>query len=140
MKLAGLNAIVTGSNQGLGLEIAQAFVRDGAGVAICARDESKLLPAAEALRSIATSGAKVHARKCDVSNPGAVAEFVAGAIRELGSVQLLVNNAGVYGPKGPSESVDFDAWKQALEINIHGVFLPSRALIPHLKAQGRGKI
>src|SRR3954471_15818588 len=108
MKLAGLNAIVTGSNQGLGLEIATAFVREGAGVAICARDESKLAAAAEALCAIAARGATVHAQKCDVSNPAEVADFVEEAIRALGSIQILVNNAGVYGPKGPSESVDFE--------------------------------
>ena len=140
MKLTGLNAIVTGSNQGLGLEIATAFVREGASVAICARDESKLGPAAEALRAIAPPGARVQAQRCDVSNPGEVSTFVEEAIRGLGSIQILVNNAGVYGPKGASETVDFDEWRRALEINIHGVFLPSRAIIPHLKAQGRGKI
>src|SRR3954470_5173641 len=112
MKLTGLNAIVTGSNQGLGLEIATAFVREGAGVAICARDESKLAPVAEALRAIAAPGAKVHAQRCDVSNPAEVSHFVEEAIRALGSIQILVNNAGVYGPKGPSETVEFEEWKR----------------------------
>ena len=140
MKLTGLNAIVTGSNQGLGLEIATAFVREGAGVAICARDEAKLSAAAESLRALAAPGARVQAQRCDVSNPAEVTRFVEEAIGALGSIQILVNNAGVYGPKGPSETVEFEEWKRALEINIHGVFLPARAIIPHLKAQGRGKI
>ena len=64
----------------------------------------------------------------------------AAAIAALGSIQILVNNAGVYGPKGPSESVDWAEWKRALEINLYGVMLPTRAIVPHLKSQGRGKI
>jgi NAD(P)-dependent dehydrogenase (short-subunit alcohol dehydrogenase family) len=139
MKLNGLNAIITGANQGLGLEIAQHFIREGAQLALCARDEGKLNAAVAELRATAP-GRKVFAQKCDVSNPAEVHRFVAGAIQELGSVQVLVNNAGVYGPKGPSETVDFEEWKRAMEINVYGVFLPCREVIPHFKAQGRGKI
>ena len=140
MKLSGLNAIITGASQGLGLEIARAFVRDGASVALCARDAAKLDAAARELRALATAGQKIVALPCDVSDPTAVSAFAAAAIAGLGSVQVLVNNAGIYGPKGPTESVDFAAWKHALEINLFGVLLPCRELIPHFKAQGRGKI
>jgi 3-oxoacyl-[acyl-carrier protein] reductase len=140
MKLSGRNAIITGASQGLGLEIARHFVREGAGVALCARDATRLEPAARELRALATAGQKIVALSCDVSDPAAVEKFVAAALAALGSVQVLVNNAGIYGPKGPTESVDFDEWKRALEINLYGVLLPCRALIPHFKAQGRGKI
>ena len=140
MKLSGRNAIITGASQGLGLEIARHFVREGAGVALCARDATRLEPAARELRALATAGQKIVALSCDVSDPAAVDKFVAAALAALGSVQVLVNNAGIYGPKGPTESVDFDEWKRALEINLYGVLLPCRALIPHFKAQGRGKI
>jgi 3-oxoacyl-[acyl-carrier protein] reductase len=140
MKLFGRNAIITGASQGLGLEIARHFVREGAGVALCARDATRLEPAARELRALATAGQKIVALSCDVSDPAAVDKFVAAALAALGSVQVLVNNAGIYGPKGPTESVDFDEWKRALEINLYGVLLPCRALIPHFKAQGRGKI
>lgn len=140
MKLSGLNAIITGASQGLGLEIARHFVREGAGVALCARDAGRLNTATAELRAIAPSGQKIVAAPCDVSDPAAVNAFAAAAIKSLGSVQVLVNNAGIYGPKGPTESVNFEEWKRALEINLFGVLLPCRALIPHLKAQGRGKI
>jgi len=140
MKLAGLNAIITGANQGLGLEIARHFAREGASIAICARTEVKLTDAAADLRRLAAPGRTVFARACDVSEPREVEAFCSAAIAALGSVQILVNNAGVYGPKGPTESVDWDEWKRAIEINLYGVLLPCRALIPHFKAQGRGKI
>ena len=140
MKLSGLNAIITGASQGLGLEIARHFVREGAGVALCARDAGRLNTATAELRAIAPSGQKIVAAPCDVSDPAAVNAFAANAIKSLGSVQVLVNNAGIYGPKGPTESVNLEEWKRALEINLFGGLLPCRALIPHLKAQGRGKI
>ena len=71
MKLSGLNAIVTGASQGLGLEIARAFVREGASVALCARDAAKLDAAASELHALAQPGQKVVALACDVSDPSA---------------------------------------------------------------------
>lgn len=140
MKLSGIKAIVTGANQGLGLEIARHYVREGASVALCARDVAKLEAATQELRSLALAGQKIVALPCDVSDPVAVKNFVAAAIAALGSVQVLVNNAGIYGPKGPSDTVDFAEWKRAIEINLYGVMLPTQAIVPHLKSQGRGKI
>jgi NAD(P)-dependent dehydrogenase (short-subunit alcohol dehydrogenase family) len=140
MKLSGINAIVTGANQGLGLEIARRFVLEGANVAMCSRDVSKLEKAADDLRKEAKAAQKIVALPCDVSDDVAVDKFTAAAIAALGSIQVLVNNAGVYGPKGPSETVDWDEWKRAIEINLYGVMLPSRAIIPHFRTQGRGKI
>jgi len=140
MKLAGLNAVITGSSQGLGLEIARHFLAEGANLALCARDEFKLAKAAGELRALASPKQAIFSSACDVSKSEEVSRFVRAAIKFLGSVQVLVNNAGVYGPKGPTERVDLDEWKEALEINLYGTLLPCRALIPHFKAQGRGKI
>jgi len=139
-KLVGVNAIVTGASQGLGLEIARQFVQEGASVALCARDPKRLEHAAGELRKLGTASQKVLSFVCDVSDPKAVHAFAAAAIAGLGSVQVLVNNAGIYGPKGPTEAVEFAEWKQAMEVNLYGVLLPCRALIPHFKAAGRGKI
>jgi len=140
MKLSGLNAIVTGANQGLGLEIARHFITEGASLAVCARDQKKLAAAVAELRALAAAGQKIFSGTCDVSQPKEVQAFTAAAIKALGPVQVLVNNAGIYGPKGPTESVDFDEWKLAMEINVYGVLLFCRELIPHFKANGRGKI
>lgn len=140
MKLAGLNAIITGSSQGLGLEIARRFLAEGANLALCARDEFKMTRAAGELRLLASPKQTIFSSACDVSKADEVARFVRAAMEALGSIQVLVNNAGVYGPKGPTERVDLDEWKEALEINLYGTLLPCRALIPHFKSQGRGKI
>ncbi len=140
MILDQVSAIITGANQGLGLEIARHFVREGASVAICARDELKLVAAAVELRELATGTQKIVARRCNVSDEADVNAFVAHAIGSLTSVQVLVNNAGIYGPKGGTETVDLAEWRRAIDINLFGTLLPSRAIIPHLKAQKRGKI
>jgi NAD(P)-dependent dehydrogenase (short-subunit alcohol dehydrogenase family) len=61
-------------------------------------------------------------------------------LRELGGLDVLVLNAGIYGPMGATESVPLDEWRRALDINLYGVLLPCRAVIPHFKKAGRGKI
>lgn len=137
MKLAGLNAIVTGASQGLGKSIATHFLREGASVLICARDAGLLAATRDGL---AAEGGRVLAHPCDVSDEEQVAELAAFAFRQFGSVHVLVSNAGVYGPMGPTEEIDLREWMRAIEINLYGTLLPCRALIPHFKQAGRGKI
>jgi 3-oxoacyl-[acyl-carrier protein] reductase len=137
MKLTGLHAIITGASQGLGKAIAAQFLREGASVAICARDAALLESTREEL---AASGGRVIAQACDVSDEKQVADLVAFTVAEFGEVHALVSNAGVYGPMGPTEEVDLAEWRRALDINLFGTLLPCRAIIPHFKRAGRGKI
>jgi NAD(P)-dependent dehydrogenase (short-subunit alcohol dehydrogenase family) len=139
MKLKNLNALITGSSQGLGKAIAEQFLREGANVVLCARSE-KDLSATRAELAKKFPVQKVFAQTCDVSDEAQVNALAAFALRELGSLQALVLNAGVYGPMGPTESVPLAEWRRALEINLFGLLLPSRAVIPHFKKAGRGKI
>ena len=139
MKLKGRNAIITGASQGLGKAIAEHFIRAGANVVLCARSKSDLASAQRELAKMAPRR-KVLAHVCDVSNEAQVNDVVDFALGELGSIEVLVANAGVYGPMGPTESVDLNEWRQALDINLFGVLLPARALIPHFKKAKAGKI
>ena len=139
MKLKNVNALITGGSQGLGRVIAEHFLREGANVVICARNK-KELSATRADLAKKYPAQKVCARTCDVSDEKLVSGLVAFALRELGSLQALVLNAGIYGPMGPTESVSLDEWRRALDINLFGVLLPCRAVIPHFKKAGRGKI
>lgn len=139
MKLAGVHALITGASQGLGKAIARQFLREGADVVLCARTESDLKTArCELTREFPDR--RVLARPCDVSDETQVNELVAFALEQLGSLQGLVLNAGVYGPMGPTETVELGAWRRAMEINLYGVLLPCRAVIPHFKKARRGKI
>jgi len=133
-------AIITGANQGLGLEIAKKYLGAGASIAICARDKDLLEKAEEKLKGLLSLGQRLIAVQCDVSKVEDVHSFVEAARTQLGRIDILVNNAGVYGPKGAIEEVDWGEWVRAIEINLYGSILMCRAVLPSFKAQGRGKI
>jgi NAD(P)-dependent dehydrogenase (short-subunit alcohol dehydrogenase family) len=139
MKLKNNNALITGGSQGLGRVIAEHFLRAGASVAICARGEKDLFATRDELAK-QFPAQKVLAQTCDVSDETQVNALAAFVRRELGPLHTLVLNAGIYGPMGATESVDFAAWKRAVEINLFGVLLPCRAFIPFFKQAWRGKI
>ena len=139
MKLKDLNAIITGGSQGLGKVIAEHYLREGANIVLCARSENEL-NATRAELAANFPSQKVLAKACDVSSETQVNDLVAFGLRELGSLDILVLNAGIYGPMGPTESVSLDEWRRAIDINLFGVLLPCRAVIPHFKKAGRGKI
>jgi len=133
-------AIITGANQGLGLEIAKKYLGAGASIAICARDKDLLEKAEEKLKGLLSLGQRLIAVQGDVSKAEDVHSIVEAARTQLGRIDILVNNAGVYGPKGAIEEVDWGEWVRAIEINLYGSILMCRAVLPSFKAQGRGKI
>jgi NAD(P)-dependent dehydrogenase (short-subunit alcohol dehydrogenase family) len=138
--LAGRAALITGASQGLGREIAAAYVGAGASVMMCARDAAMLDASRAELAALAGSGQLVVARPCDVSSPGQVSVLVEAALSTFPALDILVNSAGIYGPKGPVEDNDWAAWVQAIEIDLYGAVLLCRALVPHLKRRRYGKI
>lgn len=141
MNLTGRSAIVTGANQGLGRAIAEHYVRAGASVLLVARGEELLARAAsEVSRLAAHADQRVLAVKGDVSRPEDCAAIVAHAREHLPDLCVLVNNAGVYGPMGPFEDVDWGAWAEAVRINLFGTALMCREFIPVVRQKGYGKI
>lgn len=138
--LTGRVAIITGANQGFGFAVARAYVAAGASVLMCARDVSKLEEARREIAALAGSHQVVLAQPADVSQKKDVEQLVREALRLFPRVHILVNNAGVYGPLGLIEEVDWDAWVHAVEINLLGSVLMCRALLPHFKAHCYGKI
>ena len=140
MNLSGRNAIITGASQGLGYAIAQAYLDAGANVVICARDAKKLLAARDRLAAHCGDERRVVEQVCDVSDPMQVSALVKVALDAFDTIHVLVNNAGVYGPMGSLEDVDWREWTKAIEINLYGTLLPIRALMVHFKANGYGRI
>ena len=138
--LRGRTALVTGASQGLGLAIARAFVIEGASVVVCARTTGALENAKSELTALAGAGQSVIALPVDVSNPAGVQRTVEEALKAFPQIHILVNNAGVYGPIGPIEEVDWDDWVRAIVVNLNGSVLTCRALLPHFKAHGYGKV
>ncbi|HEY3056472.1 MAG TPA: SDR family oxidoreductase [Thermoanaerobaculia bacterium] len=140
MKLEGRNAIITGANQGLGLEIARAFVREGASILICARDTRRLADARDHLQGFARPGQKIISEVADVSREEDAKRLTDRAISEFDNVQILVNNAGIYGPKGTIDEVDWAEWVRTIQINLYGSVLMCRHIIPHMRERLYGKI
>jgi NAD(P)-dependent dehydrogenase (short-subunit alcohol dehydrogenase family) len=105
--LQNKNAIITGANQGLGLEIARKYLEAGANLCICARNEKLLRQAERELNSLLRPGQTILALPADVSSDADVTAVAAAAREHLGGIDILVNNAGVYGPKGAIEEVDW---------------------------------
>jgi 3-oxoacyl-[acyl-carrier protein] reductase len=140
MRLAGRFAIITGAGQGLGREIAERFVAEGASVLLCARSESMVQAVAEHVSARARNGQKVVARAADVSKRRDVDQLVAEAIDTFKRIDILVNNAGVYGPIGPTHEIDWDAWVDAININLIGLAYACRAVTPTMIRQRFGKI
>ena len=138
--LEGRAAIITGASQGLGLAITRAYVAAGADVLICARDGQLLEQAQKEVAKLSKRGQKVEAQVADVSKRAEVDRLVDLALQIFPRLHILVNNAGIYGPKGMIEKVNWDEWVRAIEINLFGSVLMCRAVLPHFKAQQYGKI
>jgi NAD(P)-dependent dehydrogenase (short-subunit alcohol dehydrogenase family) len=138
--LENRTALITGSNQGLGKAIAHAFVLAGANVFLCARDESKLVEVGTELQGLCKTGQRVEMMRADVSKREDVDRLVSAALEAFPQIHILVNNAGVYGPKGSIDDLDWDEWVQAIEVNLFGSILVARALLPHFRAQRYGKL
>ena len=133
--LAGRNAVITGANQGLGLAIAEAYVAAGASVLLCARDETLLEEARADAGGEGRAGPDRSRPSAPMSRTRRTShEWPRSAVAMFPQVHVLVNNAGIYGPIGPSEDVDWAAWVRAMEINVYGSVLPCRALAAALQA------
>ncbi|MDB4980226.1 MAG: Dehydrogenase [Myxococcales bacterium] len=140
MMLQGRKILITGASQGFGLAVAAHCLAEGADVAVCARSRETIEAAAASLRAGAGKAGKVVASVADVSNAQDVDALFAEVTRALGGLDGLVNNAGVYGPKGLIEEIDWAEWAKAIEINLFGTILPCRAVLPAFRARGWGKI
>jgi len=136
--LANKRAVITGASQGLGLAIAEAFLREGARVTICARNAADLATAAGSLEAI--SPGNVFTVKADVGIEADVDALAAAAVEQMGGVDILVCNAGVYGPKGPIDTLDWQAWADAIRINLVGAVYCCRVFLPILRKSSRAKI
>lgn len=139
-QLTDRTAIITGANQGLGKAVTEAFLRAGANVVICARNEQLLERTYDELEPLCQDSQRLSFTKADVSQVDQVEKLMDFAFSRHGRIDVLVNNAAVTGPKGCIEDVDWAEWTQAIEINLYGPMLMCRAILPHFKTNRHGKI
>lgn len=129
-------ALVTGAARGIGYAVARRLAHTGAAVLLADLDAEGVAQAAETL---AADGCLVLGQQVDVSDPAQVRAMVARALERWGRVDILVNNAGIC-PITPFEQLSLDEWNRVLAVNLTGAFLCSQAVVPAMRAQGRGKI
>jgi NAD(P)-dependent dehydrogenase (short-subunit alcohol dehydrogenase family) len=127
------NVLVTAGASGIGKHIAAAFIRAGADVYTCDINAEALKSAAAELKGLKTG-------ICNVGDRAQIERMVADAARELGGIDVLVNNAGVSGPTAPVQDVDPDQWEQVLKVDLTGTFIVTKNAIPHLIRSGNGVI
>lgn len=133
MRLLNKTAIITGGGSGIGKAIAVAFLREGANVVIAGRDSKKLD------RAAAEMGGECLAVSADVSSAADVQKLVSAAVEGFQHINILVNNAAVLLP-GTAESLSEEDFDQTFSINVRGLWLLSRAVLPHMRAAGGGSI
>lgn len=133
MRLEKKIAIITGGGSGIGKAIARAFVREGARVVIAGRDPKKLALAA------AEIGSDCVAVTADVSKPEDVQKLAAATLEKFQRINVLVNNAAMLLP-GTAESLSEQEFDQTFDVNVRGVWLLSRAVLPHMRNSGGGSI
>ena len=131
MRLEGKAAVVTGGTRGIGLATAAALVREGARVLLVGRDAEAV---EEAVRSLGSS-TEIVAHVADVSRSEDVEAYVAEALRRFGSIDILFNNAGVQGAAAPLAEYPIDEFDRVIAINLRGVFLGLRHVLPVMFAR-----
>lgn len=132
----GRTAIVTGGTSGMGLAIAARLAEDGARVTVGARGGGDARVVAASMKRI---GAPVHVAALDVRAGESVRAVVAEVVAREGSVDILVNAAGVYD-EAPLDGHPDDVWDEQIDTNLSGTFRMIRAVMPHMKAAGWGRI
>lgn len=124
--ITGLRVVITAGAGGIGLEIARAFLKEGARVEVCDVDLA-------ALDVLGETAPGATGTVCDVSDRAAVQRFMDGALARLGGLDVLVNNAGIAGPTGRVDQIDPEDWDRTLAVDITGHYNVTRLAVPALK-------
>lgn len=135
-ELTGKVAVVTGASSGLGADAARAYAVQGAGVALLARRKEKL---EGVVQEITAAGGKAISVQCDVSDEEQVKAAVEEVLGHFGKIDILLNNAGVAQP-GSVETLSPEEWDRSMDINVKGIFLMCKYVLPGMKERKYGRI
>lgn len=136
LDLNGRVAIVTGGARGIGLAVARRMVASGASVSIWDADPAR----AEESRAALGAEGRVTAEILDLTDEVAVAEATTSTLAAHGKIDILVNNAGITGGNMPVTEIPAAQWRRVVEVNLTAPFLVAQAVVPHLVANGWGRV
>jgi len=135
--LLNKTAVITGGSRGIGFAIAQELISEGARIVICSRTKKEL---EKALSFLNKKNKIAFGTICDVSKFTDCKKLIKFAKNKLKKIDILINNAGIYGPIGPFEKTDPKDWRRTIDINLMGMVYCSNLVIPEMIKQGKGKI
>ena len=136
-KLTGKVALITGGSRGIGRAIAAAYADQGAQVFICGRNNNDVRRTIDELR---LGGAAIEGASGDIADPGDVRRIVHETVARFGTIDVLVNNASLLGPRVTIAEYDFAAWREVLATNLDGLFLVTHEVLPIMLARHCGAI
>ncbi len=137
MSLKGKTAIITGSTSGIGLGIAHGFAKEGLNLVINGFGDAKDIE--KERKGLEAMGVKVIYDGADMTKPKEIAAMVENAVKKFGSIDIVVNNAGIQNVS-PVEDFPPEKWEAIVAINMSSAFYTVRAAVPHMKKQGWGRI
>ncbi len=136
MRLKERKAVVTGGGRGIGAAVATELAREGCEVVVAARTLPQL---EEVVEVITSEGGKAYAVECDVTDPDSVASLAMRSKELMGSVHILVNNAGI-ASSAPLRNLSLKEWNRILSVNTTGTYLCTQAMLPEMVAQKWGRV
>lgn len=137
--LKNKTAIITGASRGIGAATAAHFAEQGANVVLVARSSNAVIDHANAINNSKLPG-KAIPMTCDVSQYNEMSSVIEDTIKEFGSIDFLINNAGIIDPISRLDESDPEKWSTAIDINIKGVYNGMHSVLPHMIQQGHGTI
>jgi NAD(P)-dependent dehydrogenase (short-subunit alcohol dehydrogenase family) len=138
-RLQGKVAIVTGSGGGIGRGTAKCLAAEGAIVVV---NDINLANARDVVKEIRAGKGKAIAIKADVTRPAQVKRMIQRVIKRFGKIDVIINNAGVFGKHvgPPLTNITDEDWDQTFDVNVKGIFIMCKAVMPHMKERKKGKI
>jgi NAD(P)-dependent dehydrogenase (short-subunit alcohol dehydrogenase family) len=129
--------VITGASQGIGRHVALVFAEAGDSLVLAARNQANLEETAALARE---TGSEALALPTDVTDADDVEAMTAGALDRFGRIDVLINNSGIGGPSGPLWELSLDDWRETFAVNVEGVFLVTKTVIPHMIERGSGSV
>lgn len=136
----GKTVLVVGASRGIGFGIAKSYVKLGADLMICSKNLSKIKKSYQKLNKFKKKNQQLFYTSVDVSIKSEVKSLIRLTLKKLSKIDIIISNAGIYGPRGSIESVSWAQWVNTIKVNLFGPIFLCREIIPYFKKNNKGKI